>query len=231
VFYRIYAELKKHYHVIMFDLLGMGRSSRPKFNCRTPEESENFFVVSFEKWREKMGLGNMVILAHSFGGYISGKYALRFPQHVKKIIFISSLGIDKAPEDSKAQVRKLMDKQHWTSRVVFKIYRMLPFKLTPFMPLRAMGRFTSPVFVKFFMKKRMAGIPKEHFNTAYKYLYQIFLRSGSGEYALHKMFDNGIIPYSPIIDSLEDFKQNNITVSFIYGDSDWMNTDFNGNLS
>jgi predicted alpha/beta-fold hydrolase len=32
IFYRIFKELQKHFRVVLMDLLGMGRSSRPRFN-------------------------------------------------------------------------------------------------------------------------------------------------------------------------------------------------------
>ena len=56
-------------------------------------------IVPLEERRQKMELDEMVIVCHSFGGYISGRYAIRYPEHVKKVVFLSSLGIDKKPED------------------------------------------------------------------------------------------------------------------------------------
>ena len=82
-----------------------------------------------------------------------------------------------------------------------------------------------------FMRRKMKGVPKDHFHSFYRYLYQILLRSGSGEHALHKLFINGLVPYSPIIDSLDGFDSSGIKYSFIYGDRDWMDTDFNGKLT
>lgn len=111
IFYRIYKQLSEKYHVVLFDLPGMGRSSRPKFKCKTVEETEDFFMLSIERWREKMQLTNMVICAHSFGGYICGRYTFRYPEHVRKIVFISSLGIDRVPGDGQAAVATLMNKQ------------------------------------------------------------------------------------------------------------------------
>ena len=175
IFYLLLKELSEKYHVVMMDLLGMGRSARPKFTAKTPQDAEDFFILAFEKWRIKMELDKMVILWHSFGGYISGRYAIRYPDHIRKIIFISSLGIDKKPEDGKQAVKNLISKQPFLPRMVLKMYNVLPFKsLTPFMPLRALGRIGSPLFVKYFIKKKMSGIPKDHFSAVYHYLYQIF---------------------------------------------------------
>ncbi len=36
---------------------------------------------------------NFYLIGHSFGGYISGNYATQYPQHIKKLILISPIGI------------------------------------------------------------------------------------------------------------------------------------------
>ena len=105
IFYRLFKKLSERYHLVMIDLLGMGRSARPKFTAKTPQDAENFFVLAMEKWREKMKIDNLIILWHSFGGYISGRYTIHYPEHVRKIVFMSSLGIDKKPEDGKQAVK------------------------------------------------------------------------------------------------------------------------------
>jgi pimeloyl-ACP methyl ester carboxylesterase len=119
IFYLILKRLSEKYHIVCLDLLGMGRSSRPRFRCRTAEEAEDFFVLSLEKWREEVGLDNLVLCSHSFGGYISGRYALRFSTHVKKIIFISSLGIDRVPDNPKRAVKRLMNRQPCLNKSIF----------------------------------------------------------------------------------------------------------------
>ena len=46
-------------------------------------------------------MGNLTgfyLIGHSFGGYLVGKYCLKYGQHVKKILFISPIGIRPTPE-------------------------------------------------------------------------------------------------------------------------------------
>ena len=38
-------------------------------------------------------LTNFILVGHSFGGYLVGNYAVEYPQHIKKIVFISPIGI------------------------------------------------------------------------------------------------------------------------------------------
>jgi len=63
----------------MIDLLGMGRSSRPEWTADNLEDSENFFVDSLELFRLAMEFDTVVIAGHSFGGYVSSCYAMKYP--------------------------------------------------------------------------------------------------------------------------------------------------------
>lgn len=59
----------------------MGASSRPEFGDKSVEESEEFFIDSLIKWKEKIGLKTPFYLAgHSLGGYISAVYTLKYPE-------------------------------------------------------------------------------------------------------------------------------------------------------
>lgn len=67
------------------DLLGYGRSSRSKFS-KDAEIIENQYVDSIEKWRQKMGIEKMIILGHSFGGFLSTSYAIKYPERIEHLI-------------------------------------------------------------------------------------------------------------------------------------------------
>lgn len=64
--------------VYAFDLLGFGRSSRPPFPTDAALAEEQF-VNSMERWRESVGLENMILLGHSLGGYLATSYAIQHP--------------------------------------------------------------------------------------------------------------------------------------------------------
>ena len=78
-------------HII--DWLGNGLSSRPKFNCQTTTETEDFFIESLEQWRKSMGLSKMILCAHSLGAHCSVLYALKYPQYIDHLVLISPVGI------------------------------------------------------------------------------------------------------------------------------------------
>jgi pimeloyl-ACP methyl ester carboxylesterase len=78
-------ELAKNRTVYAIDLPGFARSSRCKFNSK-PEEAEKQYVRAIEDWRQKVGIGKMCLLGHSFGGNDSLKIPASTP-HLKKILF------------------------------------------------------------------------------------------------------------------------------------------------
>ncbi|RAL40444.1 hypothetical protein DM860_006514 [Cuscuta australis] len=109
VFFRNFDSLAKHFTVIAIDQLGYifgacrwGRSSRPNVTCKNTQESDAWFIDSFEEWRKAKNLTNFILLGHSLGGYVAAKYALQHPQHVKHLILVGPVGFtyDDTPFES-----------------------------------------------------------------------------------------------------------------------------------
>ncbi len=72
--------LSEHFHCIFIDIIGMGLSSRPKFSVSSADEAEEYFTDFLEKWRIAFGdLKGFFLAGHSFGGYVCGNYACRYP--------------------------------------------------------------------------------------------------------------------------------------------------------
>ena len=90
-------ELSKHRKVYAIDLPGYARSSRCRFKSN-PEEVEAQYVQSIENWRSKIGLNKFCLLGHSFGGYLSAAYALKYPEHVSHLILAEPWGFPEKPK-------------------------------------------------------------------------------------------------------------------------------------
>lgn len=83
----------------------MGGSSRPAdFSLDfTASQCLDYFLDYFERWRVALPkhykplrdkqLTGFYIAGHSFGGYLSTHYALRYPEHVKKLVLLSPVGL------------------------------------------------------------------------------------------------------------------------------------------
>jgi pimeloyl-ACP methyl ester carboxylesterase len=82
IFYKIVKQIvDAGIHLILVDVLGMGASSRPEFDKDlTADQADDFFVDFIEKWRIAYGdLKDFFLAGHSFGGYMCGHYAMRYP--------------------------------------------------------------------------------------------------------------------------------------------------------
>lgn len=95
------------------DLLGFGLSSRPKFPSFTNNtkddiyQIEDWFIDSIEEWRKRRGIERFVLIGHSFGGYLSCAYALKYNQNlvsaatgvsqrmIDKLILVSPVGVER----------------------------------------------------------------------------------------------------------------------------------------
>lgn len=80
LYYKVMKGLAENFHLIVIDLIGMGSSSRPVWQCRNGAEADAYFMAAIERWRINMGdLTDFMIAAHSYGGYIFGTYAAMYP--------------------------------------------------------------------------------------------------------------------------------------------------------
>ncbi|CAK7903237.1 cardiolipin-specific deacylase 1, mitochondrial [[Candida] anglica] len=95
------------------DLLGFGFSSRPTFpnfpsNTKAEvEKVEDWFIDSLEEWRQNRKLDKFILMGHSFGGYLSCAYALKYNKNlidaatgatlnpVEKLVLISPVGLER----------------------------------------------------------------------------------------------------------------------------------------
>lgn len=96
-----FKHLCQYFTVYTIDWIGMGSSDRPsnfKFDC-TPTQAKDYVVDHFETWRKAMALKDFYLVGHSFGGYNVGHYAVKYPRHIKKIVFLSPIGIGYHTED------------------------------------------------------------------------------------------------------------------------------------
>lgn len=56
-----------------------------------------------------MDITGFYFAAHSFGGYLAALYNCRYPQHVKKLILISSIGLMEKPADFDIKRMEVID--------------------------------------------------------------------------------------------------------------------------
>jgi pimeloyl-ACP methyl ester carboxylesterase len=94
----------------VLDMIGFARSTK----CTTVSdnvEPEAWFVDSLEAWRKTMQIEKLTILGHSFGGFISSLYTLKYPKHVEKLVLVSPIGI--APAFDRLRSKSVAIEKLW----------------------------------------------------------------------------------------------------------------------
>jgi cardiolipin-specific phospholipase len=62
------------------------------------KQAEAFLLDSLEEWRDKMGINKMTLVGHSLGAYLVTAYALKYPQHVSRLVLLSPAGVNAGPD-------------------------------------------------------------------------------------------------------------------------------------
>ncbi|KAG5543099.1 hypothetical protein RHGRI_015994 [Rhododendron griersonianum] len=218
-FFRNFDALSKHFRVIAIDQLGWGGSSRPDFTCKSTEETEAWFIDSFEAWRRSKNLSNFVLLGHSFGGYVAAKYALKHPEHIKHLILVGSAGFT-SEEDSKSE-RIVRFAATWKGAVIKHLWES---NFTPQKLIRGFGPF-GPNMVRKYTTARFGAYSTGQVLTAEEsglltdYVYHTLAAKASGELCLKYIFAFGAFARVPLLKSASEWK---VPTTFIYGHDDWM---------
>ncbi len=82
------APLRLHHHVIEYDQRGGGRSTLP---ADTALLTIDHHVQDLEALRKHLGLKKVTLLAHSFGPAIAALYAIKYPENVERMVFLSPI--------------------------------------------------------------------------------------------------------------------------------------------
>lgn len=80
------------YQTILFDQRGTGHSKLNSINADTIQLA--LMVQDIEQLRQQLQINKWVVLGHSFGGMLGAAYAAKYPNHIEKLIFSSSGGLD-----------------------------------------------------------------------------------------------------------------------------------------
>ena len=219
IYYKILLRLSERFYILMIDLIGMGRSSRPSFSYTRIDDCENFFTNCLEKFREIENIKKFVIVGHSFGGYVAGCYAIMYPQYVEKVVLLSPIGVSDPPPNW--DYVEYLKRQNWKVRWIMMFLSFFWVKnITPVSILRKTGPFSQKL-MKVYSSHKLArlGDDKDSMET---YLEQINLLPGSGEHALIYLLNPGGVAIKPLWRRLGKVT---VPIIFIYGDRDWIKPD------
>lgn len=191
------------------DLLGFGRSSRPNFS-KDPKIIEQQFVDFIEKWRELMQIPKMILLGHSFGGYLATSYAMKYPEKIEHLILVDPWGYTEAKDLSNEALWK---------RSLIKIFQ----KMAPLALIRAAGPY-GEWLVKKARKDILRKYEKavEDHTIIAQYIHQCNSAKPSGEYAFGNLLDKGPWAKFPMGERVLTGMEEKIPITFLYGEISWM---------
>lgn len=198
--------------VYAIDILGFARSSRPSFST-DPEKIEHEFVDSIERWRDVLKIPKMVLLGHSFGGFLASSYALKYPERLEHLILVDPWGYDPA-------CGELQDFPLWKLSVAYSMRLMVG----PFSIIRAFGPFGEWLIKNVrpdLLQKYQSIVDPSIFS---QYIYHCNNNSNpSGEAAFNRMTSVGPWPLNPVGERVKHGLKDSIPVTFLYGKNTWMN--------
>lgn len=219
-FFRNFDALASRFRIIAVDQLGWGGSSRPDFTCKSTEETEAWFIDSFEEWRKAKNLTNFILLGHSFGGYVASKYALKHPEHVQHLILVGPAGFTEETDPKTEFVTKF--RATWKGAVLNHLWES---NFTPQKIVRGLGPW-GPNMVRKYTSARFGThstgqkLIEEESSLLTDYVYHTLAAKASGELCLKYIFAFGAFARMPLLQSAPEWK---VPTTFIYGYEDWMN--------
>lgn len=195
------------------DLLGFGRSSRPPFS-NDAGTIEQQFIDSIEKWRESMNIPKMILLGHSFGGFLASSYAMKYPDKIEHLILADPWGYTEA--------RDMSGEPLW-KRSLVKVFQ----KMAPLAIIRAAGPYGEWLVKrarKDILKKYEKAVEDE--GVIGQYIHQCNSATPSGEHAFRNLLHRGPWAKFPMGERVLTGMKSDIPITFLYGEKSWMDNKY-----
>lgn len=186
--------------VYAIDLPGMGRSSRSTFSGDA-STAENEYLLSIERWRQAVGLEKFILCGHSFGGFLSAAYTLKYPERVYHLILEDPWGIGGLTVLARA------------------VGPVLQFA-NPLKALRGAYWFGPTLFKKHPLIRRLRENVENAEEVFPPYIYQLNAQTDTG-YGFHSLMQGLLHAKFPIIDRIDEMPKE-MPLTFIYGERSWM---------
>lgn len=214
------------------DLLGFGRSSRPNFSTENAEMVEQQFVESIEKWRELMKIDSMVLLGHSFGGFLATSYAMKYPHRIEHLILADPWGYTEAKD---------LSTQPLWRRSLIKVFQ----NMAPLAIIRAAGPYgewlvkkarkvtnernsqtVASLYVSFqdILRKYEKAVEDE--TIIAQYIHQCNSAHPSGEEAFRNLLHRGPWAKNPMGERVLAGMCDTLPITFLYGEKSWMDNKY-----
>jgi len=105
------SNLSHYANLVYFDRRADILSSRSTHEVVSPSE----IAEDIDALRQALGLNRITLLGHSFGGAVALTYALRYPEHVKRLLLLNTSAVIENPADTEERIMKLLTPQELTA--------------------------------------------------------------------------------------------------------------------
>ncbi|XP_063894163.1 1-acylglycerol-3-phosphate O-acyltransferase ABHD5 isoform X4 [Helicoverpa armigera] len=199
--------------VYAIDLLGFGRSSRPKF-ASDAQKAEAQWVESVEEWRREVNLSQFILLGHSLGGYIATAYAIKYPERVRHLVLADPWGFAERPPNAYEKAQLPL----WVRAIATAVQ-----PLNPLWAVRAAG----PAG-KWLVSKTRPDISRKYLNYVQdaervipEYIYQCNSQTPSGESAFHTLMTGFGWAKNPMVRRVDELDPA-LPITVLYGSRSWV---------
>lgn len=96
-------ELARSHRLIFYDQRACGRSTG---NFAEDEISIARFVDDIEALRQSFGIDKLNLMGHSWGGLLVMHYAITYPQHLRSLLLVNSVGASSASQQEGDRARR-----------------------------------------------------------------------------------------------------------------------------
>lgn len=224
LFVKNYGSLAEYTDVYAIDMIGFGGSSKPIFS-NEPCELIGQFVQSIEDWMTAVSLKRVILLGHSFGGFIATNYALKFPDRVVKLILAEPWGY---ATPSPTRLSRNFRNRSVKYRMFILLVSMVTLYLRIFQPFTFIRwSFGFAKYLLLFTRRDLTALfrgvvdPK----AICEYIYYFNCNYPSGEMAFSKLhIPFGQCSYSLLPDRIL-LLHSSIPLHFLYGTNSWIRSD------
>lgn len=202
--------------VLVFDVLGFGRSSHPHFPS-DPSQAEQLSVDSIEHWRRALGLESMILLGHSLGGYLATSYAIQHPQRVKHLILVDPWGFEHMPEDGSTAAAR-PGCPYWVEALI-----SVASHFNPLAVIRAAGPLGPKLIHRFRpdINRKFEDLFGD--GTMTQYIYHCNAQNPSGEVGFRVMSQSLLWAKRPMLERVH-LLATGLPVTLIFGGRSWMDS-------
>lgn len=208
------------------DMFKLRESFHYDMEYKRIKEYEDYYVEGVEQWRQDNNLNKINLIGHSFGGFIAYHYALKYPEHIRKLALVSPIGVERNIFSINNNFKPgSMHCQNFDDplNTLYSNKRKIP-KFIFKNQLKVL-RWIGPIGAKFcwnYINISYKRVPSRVFK---EYVFELLYGKGgiSNESMaiFTNLFSTNLLAKDPILDSISDLKVDDLI--FIYGEFDWMN--------